>query len=200
MIGLTIYYFFAIPMAHFSIFLSAPEGYFTVDPAFLDKIIFFIIFSIFIVGWMRIQLNEPLFTIKNAFSVLVYTFPVFLITVSLIDLLLRLVLSGMYSDYAPHHSSQLTNDCMKNMFYVVISFFMLLLLLSILHGYEPIKCIKEKLKQLCNSKVKCTAIIIAIIFLLLSKPIGTTIFSPSIDEGELFINSYTLEPFSYVIG
>ena len=198
MIGLTIYFFFALPMAHHSIVFSAPDGYFSVDSDFLNRIIFFILVSILIVGVTRIQLNEPLFGNKDAFSTFFKAFPVFLIILPLIDFILRLFLSGVYSDCAPDHSSQLTNNCIDPI-YILISVIMLLLLLSLLHGCKPTKCIIERSNQLCNSKVKCTAIIIAIIFLLLSKPIGTTIFSPSIDEGELFINSYTLEPF-YVDG
>ena len=193
MIGLTIYYFFAIPMAHFFIFLSAPDGYFTVDSDSLNRIIFFILLSILIVGVTRIQLNEPLFSNKGAFSIFFKAFPVFLIILSFIDFFLRLFLSGVYSDCAPHHSSQLTNNCINPM-YILISIIMLLLLFSILHGRKPTKCIIERLNQLCNSKVKCTVIIIVIIVLVLSKPIGTR-FSPSIEEGEISINSYTLEPF-----
>lgn len=193
MVGLTIYYFFAIPMAHFTLLFSAPEGYFSIDSDSLNRIILFILFSLFIVGVTRIQLNEPLFGNKDAYSIFFKTFPVFLIILSFIDFFLRLFLSGVYSDCAPHHSSQLTNNCI-NPIYILILIIMLLLLFSILHGRKPTKRIRESLNQLCNSKVKCTIIIIVIVFLLLSKPIGT-LFSPSIDEGEISINLYTLEPF-----
>lgn len=202
MVGLIIYCFFAIPMAHFAIFFSAPEGYFSGDPDSLNKIIFFILFSIFIVGATRIWLNEPLFGNKDAFFVFVEVFSVFLIIFSFIDVFLRLFLSGVYFNCAPNYSLQLINNCINHIYFLIplimkLFFFliMLLVLFSILHGYKPTKFIKEWLDQPRNMKAKYLVIIFIIIIIFsLPKPIGT-LFAPSIDEGEISIKSYTLDPF-----